>query len=65
MYAGGHSLQSTGQPSWLCWWWSSGTVLGKPVLQQTLKTVTKRQKQTKTKQTKYVWKPSPSYKNDR
>ena len=63
MYACGHCLQSTGQPSWLCWWWSPGTVLGTPVLQQTLKSVTKCQKQTKTKQAKYVWKLSPSVKN--
>ena len=63
MYACGHCLQSTGQPSWLCWWWSPGTVLGTPVLQQTLKSVNKRQKQTKTKQAKYVWKLSPSVKN--
>ena len=60
MYACGHCLHSTGQPSWLCWWWSTSTVLGTPVLQQTLKSVTKRQKQTKTKQAKYVWKLSPN-----
>ena len=62
IYACGHCLQSTGQPSWWCWWWSPGTVLGTSVLQQTLKTVTKRQKQTKAKQAEYVWKLSPSVK---